>query len=105
MFAPGERQTLMDKLWIILCTALVTWWLAYHYLYSPKAQIKKLWDEVFKLTYDFRQIREASTEAGWAASEGFNHQINKRKALIKAILEHSFDPEKDADYIHEHKTE
>ena len=87
----------------------ITWWLLYEYLYSPKAQIKKYWKEIFEITATIVKIKNAGKDAEGNEVHpidlsGFEQQVKKRKRIIKALLEHHFDSEEDQEYIEENRT-
>lgn len=81
---------------------LMGWWIVYELLYSPKARIKRLWKEIFTIAYKIGDIRKRFGENYNDPLTGAYERINdKKKKMIKAILEYYFDPEEDEEYIRE----
>jgi hypothetical protein len=72
---------------------------AFHFIYSPKAQIKRLWKEIFEITKKEKIMRGDSFYSQIDAI--FDSAINKRKKMIRDILDNYFDPEEDQDFIKE----
>lgn len=62
--------------------------LAYRFLYSPKAMIKRHWKEISKLTT--------------LGANPLEESITKRKRMINALFDY-LDPEKDKKFIEQHK--
>ena len=84
----------------LLIVALV-WWLTYQFFYSPKARIKRLWEEVFKISF---RIGEQTKKGESPIPEDVN-AVNKKKRLINALLDYYFNPEneEDKEYIEQNK--
>lgn len=86
----------------------ITWWFLYEYLYSPKAQIKRYWKEIFEITATIAKIRNAGKDAEGNEVypidlSGLEQQVEKKKRIINALLEHYFDSEEDQEYIEENR--
>ena len=86
-------------------TVLATWWYLYSFYFSPRACVKRLWKEVFKLTYDLAEIRKKLQTDMHQFNISYGKAIYKRKVLINAILDNYFDSEEDAEFIREHRAD
>lgn len=96
----------------IVITAIVsfgiTWWFLNEYLYSPKAKIKKYWKEIFEITSTITKIRNAGKDTQGNQVypidlSGFECQIENRKKVINALLDHYFASEEDREYAEKNR--
>ena len=88
---------------MIIIVALVSWWLTYEVFYSPKARVRSLWAEIFKLAYKVAEQKKQFTDIPDPLADAYEKIINKKKLMINALLEYYFDPEENQEYIEENK--
>ena len=86
---------------VFLIGILVGGELAYHFFYSPKAMIKKLWKEIFKLT-QFKVDDKKDSVMAYIVNKSPDEAIEKRKKMINALFGY-LDHEKDKEFIEQHK--
>lgn len=72
-------------------------------LFSPKAQIKELWKQIFKLSYKIGELRKKNPEFDPLSEWLYTEESNKHGKMINALLEYHFDPENDKEYIEENR--
>ena len=92
-------MTIVGLVFVIVLT-----WLIFHFVYAPKAQIKRLWREIFGYAVQINKWKDI--EGAWPAV----HAMNAKKAvagnLINALLKYHFSDPEDEDqiaYIEENK--
>ena len=88
----------MNIIFTVVITITLTWWLLHEYIYSPKAQIKRLWKEIFEISETIAAFKKHEDVAPMDLSE-FESQVKKRENVISALLSHHFDQEGDQEYI------
>ena len=93
----------MKTIIIISATALTTWVFLYEYLYSPKARIRRLWNEIFVISHETGKHSSEDSVADSLIKESFEKAIQKKEKMINSLLDYYFDPEEDRGYIEENK--
>ncbi len=92
----------MERLFVFLFGGLVAWGVVYELLYSPRATIKRLWKEIFTVSYKMGDIRKRLGENyNDPLTKAYERINEKKKKMIKTLLEYYFDPEEDEEYIRE----
>lgn len=89
----------MSTILVIFATAVITWFVTNELFYSPKAQIKRLWKEVFALTKELAKYNGKDSVADSVVREPYEKAIRKKKEMIRVLLDYHFDPEEDQEYI------
>jgi len=101
----------MKILIIVIWTALLTWWLLHTFVYSHQAKIKRLWEEIFRLS---RVIKKWEMQDDSVAEYviGMVSRINAKKKrignLINAILDYHYTDTKneyEQQYVHGNRYE
>ena len=87
----------------VAAIAFLTWLLIHEVFYSPKAQIKRLWKEVFVLTHRMSKYNSDDSFVDSIAKDPYEKVIHKKKQMINALLNYHFDPEEDQEYIKENR--
>ena len=82
--------------------SLMTWFVLDQNYYSPKAQIKRLWKRVHKLT-GLKVKFEGDSVAEYLCNGSYEKEISKEKKKINFLLDYYFDPEEDKEYIKNNK--
>lgn len=75
----------------------------YEFLYSPKAQIKRLWKEIYKISFQIGKSKKIFENDYDPFAAECKKIIDKKEKMINALLEYYFDPENDTEYIQENK--
>ena len=104
-FPPRESNTMLKIIPVIFVTSIVTWVVVYCYYFAPRARVKRLWDEAFKLAYELGEVRKKIPSEARPFEVSYNKAITKRHALINAILDYYFDPDEDGEYINQNRAE
>jgi len=95
-----------------LIIAGLVWWLTYHFFYSPKARINRLWEEVFKISYKIGEQKRKQeysnfVRVGWGPFSMVADEsvIEKKEKMINALLDYYFNPnnEEDKEYIEQNR--
>ena len=85
----------MSTVLIILGTIVLTWFVANELFHSPKARIKILWREIFKLTREITKYNSEDSVADSLIKKSYEKAISKKKKMINALLDYHFDSEED----------
>lgn len=93
----------MNTVLIILGTAVITWVVTSELFYSPKARVRQLWKEVFKLAQKVGEQKKRFPDIPNPLADAYEKIIYKKKQMINALLEYHFDPEEDQEYIQENR--
>jgi replication-associated recombination protein RarA len=89
------------KLLSFLAIILATWFILDQYYYSPKNQIKRLWNKVHKLSELINKL--GSDYIPDYISDSPKDKINKIGKVINSLLDYHFDSEEDKEYIEENR--
>jgi len=92
----------MQIIFLILLISLATWSIVYEFFYSPKAQIKKLWGEIFNISFKIAEQKKLNYDSNPLVNI-YENVINKKKAMINALLDYYFNTEEDEEYVKENK--
>ena len=88
----------------VAAIAFLTWLLIHEVFYSPKAQIKRLWKEVFVLTHKMSKYNSSNSFVDSIVKDPYEKVIHKKKQMINALLDYHFDLEEDQEYIEENRS-
>lgn len=91
----------MNFIIIFFIGTLVGAGFAYHFLYSPKAMIKKLWKEIYKLN-ELKVGGSKDSVMAYVVNGSTDESIAKRKEIINSLLNY-LDSENDKEFIELHK--
>ena len=86
-----------------LISILITWWSIYELFYSPRARIKKLWEEVFSIASKIHDINKKYPEGSLFVIRAYEKEREKRDTMINTLLDYYFDPEEDREYVEENR--
>lgn len=89
---------------IFLIGAWVGGELAFHFIYSPKAQVKRLWKKIYKLN-QFKIDCGDDSARDFLVNDSVYSNISNQKKKINILLNYYFDPEKDEDFINKYRPE
>lgn len=91
----------MENLILIIITIGITWFSLDKFVYGYKAQIKKLWKEIFRYAQELAKWEKAEKELGHVVASGFFFALRKRKnragKLINALLDYHYADTEDED--------
>ncbi len=73
--------------------------LSYHFFYSPKARVKRLWGKIYRLSSIFKNPEVLPAYVTYP-TELAKNKIGKE---INSLLDNEFDPEEDKEYIETNK--
>lgn len=85
----------MSILLLVISTAITTWGLLYFFVYGHKAQINKLWKEIFRYAHETAKLKKMIDEVGSATifADSLNAlriKENKAGKLIDALLDYHY---------------
>ena len=90
----------MNFIIIFLIGAFIGAELSYHFKYSEKADVKRFWRQINKI----QKRKEEYGKINNDNDKDFDLMIEKRKKMINFFLDNFFDPEKDKEFLDQHKT-
>lgn len=94
----------MQEILKIIIVSGFTWFLVYSFLYSPKAQIKKLKKSMFLYKgIDYKKELEVQKISGVPSK--FIELDKKTQKLINALIDEYLDSESDSEFIEKYKDE
>lgn len=93
----------MSTILIIFAIILITWEVVYNFFYSPKAQIKRLWKEVFIIEHEISKYNSEDSVADSFIKAPYENAIRRKKKMINALLNYCFNPEEDREYLEENR--
>lgn len=92
----------MEEIIKIVVIILLTWFVSHNFLYSPKAQIKRLRNKMFLYKgVDYKKELEFEKISGKPSK--FIKSDQKTQKLINALIDEYLDEEKDSDFIEQYK--
>lgn len=94
---------ILSAILTILSTILVTWILIREYFYSPKARVKRLWKEIYIISYKINKWRTTDSVLNSLTLEPYENAIRRKKKMVNALLDYYFDPEEDREYLEENR--
>jgi len=86
----------------IIITLLICW-LIYVGLYSPRARIRRLWKQIYRIPIKMERAKKDFPDRADHFSERCQKALRIRYNMINALLDYHFDPEEDKEYIKENK--
>ena len=87
----------MEKFIIFLLGAFFGSELAYYFIYSPKAQVRRLWKQIHKVN-QFKIDCGGDSVRDLIVNESVYTTISKQKKRINTLLDYYFDDEEDEKY-------
>lgn len=87
---------------IIFISIFITWSYAYIFFYSPKAQIKRLWEEIFEYSFKINEQNKLGYDFNPLITiyEGI---IMKKEKMIHALLDYYFNHEEYNEYVRDNR--
>lgn len=81
------------------------WMFFENYFYSPKFRIKKLWNEIFKISEEIGKLKKFEDSAGYhgLGIEELEKISNIRGNLINTLLDYHFPNSEEDEEIEEYK--
>lgn len=81
------------------------WWVCYNFWYSPKAQIKRILKQMYKLPIKFSRMKRKYDQPEIKINSACIEQLKSRNKFINALLDYYFEPEEEKEYIQEKRRE
>ncbi len=78
---------------------LLIWLVIYELLYSPKARIRIIWRQIYRIPIKIARAKRAMPDKADYFDKICEKSLSLRYKMINALLDYHFDPEEDEEYI------
>ncbi|KKS37971.1 MAG: hypothetical protein A3G49_01290 [Candidatus Sungbacteria bacterium RIFCSPLOWO2_12_FULL_41_11] len=86
---------------LIILIVVITWGLLHFFVYGHKAQINRLWKEIFRYAHETAKLKNINDELGSIATSDALHilqiRANRTGKLINALLDYHYADTEDED--------
>lgn len=78
---------------------LCLWWIIYNILYSPKARIRILQREIYRLPIKTARLKRSRPDLADHLIKNCKNRISMKHKMTNVLLDYYFDTEEDKEYI------